>query len=45
VEQTLAWIERARQLSKAYERNVQTSETLVAFAAICFLLLRLHWST
>jgi len=41
VERGLAWLIRNRRLAKDYERRVQTSETLIAFAAIRLLLRRL----
>jgi putative transposase len=34
VEQTFGWLSRSRRLSQEYERNVQTSETLIEVAMI-----------
>ncbi len=41
VERTLSWISRTRRMRKDYERNVQTSETLIQVAMIRLLLARL----
>jgi hypothetical protein len=38
---SFAWLSRTRQLAKDYGRKVQTSETLIEFAAIRLLLRRL----
>jgi transposase len=40
VERSLAWLGRNRRLSKDYELNVQTSETLIDIAAIRLMLNR-----
>jgi putative transposase len=34
VERTFAWLSRNRRMCKEYERNVQTSETLIGVAMI-----------
>lgn len=36
-ERTFAWLLRNRRLTMDYERNVQTSETLIEVAMICLL--------
>ncbi len=41
VERTFGWLSRKRRLSKDYEREVQTSETLIQAAMIRLLLARL----
>jgi putative transposase len=41
VERTFAWLGRNRRFSKDYEYRVQTSETLLAIAAIRIMLNRL----
>jgi transposase len=41
VERTLAWLGRNRRMSKDYEYAVQTSETMIAIAAIRLMLNRL----
>ena len=41
VERTFAWLGRNRHLSKDYEYNVQTSETMIDIAAIRLMLNRL----
>jgi len=41
VERTFAWLGRNRRLSKDYEYNVQTSETMIDIAAIRLMLNRL----
>jgi transposase len=41
VERAFGWLGRHRRLSKDYEFNVQTSETLVEIAAIRLMLNRL----
>jgi putative transposase len=41
LERSFAWLIRNRRLAKDYERTVQTSETLIAVAAIRLLLRRL----
>ena len=45
VERTLGWLGRQRQLSKDYERKVQTSETLLKLAMIRLMVRRLARST
>jgi putative transposase len=45
VEQTLGWMGRHRRLSKDYERQVQTSETLLQLAMIRLMVRRLARST
>jgi putative transposase len=45
VERTLGWMGRQRRLSKDYERQVQTSETLLQFAMIRLMVRRLANST
>ena len=42
VERTFAWLGRNRRLSKDYEYNVQTSETMIDIAAIRIMLNRLE---
>jgi putative transposase len=41
VERTFGWLSRYRRMSKDYERNVQTSETLIAVVMIRLVLARL----
>jgi putative transposase len=41
VERTLGWMGRQRRLSKDYERQVQTSETLLPLAMIRLMVRRL----
>ncbi len=41
VERSFAWLGRNRRFSKDYEYRVQTSETLLAIAAIRLMLKRL----
>ena len=41
VERTLGWMGRQRRLSKDYERQVQTSETLLQLAMIRLMVRRL----
>ena len=41
VERSFAWLGRNRRLSKDYEYNVQTSETMLDIAAIRLMLNRL----
>ena len=41
VERTLGWIGRQRRLSKDYERQLQTSETLLKLTMIWLMLRRL----
>jgi putative transposase len=41
VERTFGWLSRNRRMSKDYERNVQTSETLIEVAMIQLLVTRL----
>ena len=41
IERSLAWLSRNRRLAKDYERMVQTSETLIKFAATRLVLRRL----
>lgn len=41
VERSFAWLLRNRRLAKDYERQVQTSETLIEVAATCLVLRRL----
>ena len=41
VERTFAWLRRNRRLVVDYERNVQTSETLIELAMIRLLVARL----
>jgi putative transposase len=41
VERTLAWMGRQRRLSKDYERQVQTSATLLPLAMIRLMVRRL----
>jgi putative transposase len=41
VERTLGWLGRQRRLSKDYERQVQTSETLLKLAMIRLMVRRL----
>jgi putative transposase len=45
VERTLGWMGRQRRLSKDYERQVQTSETLLKLAMIRLMVRRLARST
>jgi putative transposase len=45
VERTFGWLSRCRRMSKDYERNVQTSETLIAVAMIWLVLARLGRQT
>jgi putative transposase len=45
VERTLGWMGRQRRLSKDYERQVQTSETLLQLAMIRLMVRRLAKST
>lgn len=45
VERSLAWLSRNRRLATDYERMVQTSETLIALAAVRLLLRRLKAPT
>jgi putative transposase len=40
VERAFGWLSRNRQMSKEYERKVQTSETLIAVAMIRLLTAR-----
>jgi putative transposase len=40
VERTFGWLSRNRRMSKDYERNAQTSETLIEVAMIRLLLAR-----
>lgn len=42
VERTFAWINRCRRHSKDYERNPDTSETLIHIAMIHLMIKRLH---
>jgi putative transposase len=41
VERTFAWLLRSRRLVVDYERNVQTSETLIELAMIRLLVARI----
>jgi putative transposase len=41
-ERSVAWLIRSRRLAKDYERQVQTSETLIELAAIRLLLRRVN---
>jgi putative transposase len=45
VERTFGWLSRNRRMSKDYERNVQTSETLIELAMIRLLVARLGGRT
>ena len=45
VERTFSWLRRDRRLVKDYERNVQTSETLIGVAMIRIVLRRLARAT
>lgn len=42
VERTFGWISRHRRMSKDYERNVHTSETLIQVVMIRLLLARVE---